>query len=308
MRALEKLNAATHVSAEAVQYELAQINAILEEQRADQERLNNAIQKYGFTMEEAGAVWRQQQMHSQAKELIEDWRVLVGSGIDFALVNERMAEAINEYFHMALRTGAEIPAAFEPILQKMVETGDLTGLNGEKITDLNAVTINWARTMGQEFDRVIEKLEQLFQKVFGVGDAINNIPREVVIDVIFRTPTEDAEYTGGKAVPRNLNPATEVGVLDGLPGFARGTQGQFVDFGAGTPVMLHGRERVVTDEEQRETGSGGLTLQFNTEINALDASGVDAAVMDKLAAKVVRTVLRYNPENSRDNLRRGMNE
>lgn len=35
-----------------------------------------------------------------------------------------------------------------------------------------------------------------------------------------------------------------------LPGFASGTGGRLLDFGAGTPVVLHGRERVVTEAEQ----------------------------------------------------------
>lgn len=37
-------------------------------------------------------------------------------------------------------------------------------------------------------------------------------------------------------------------------GFAAGTHGQFMDFGAGTNVTLHGRERVVTESEGRNEG------------------------------------------------------
>jgi hypothetical protein len=41
-----------------------------------------------------------------------------------------------------------------------------------------------------------------------------------------------------------------------VPGFAGGTGGAYVDFGAGTPVMLHGRERVMTEREGRQQAGG----------------------------------------------------
>jgi len=49
----------------------------------------------------------------------------------------------------------------------------------------------------------------------------------------------------------------------GLPGFRGGTEGRYLDFGAGTPVMLHGRERVMTEAEGRANTSGGITVVVN---------------------------------------------
>lgn len=42
-----------------------------------------------------------------------------------------------------------------------------------------------------------------------------------------------------------------------LPTFAGGTRGRYLDFGAGTPVMLHGRERVMTEREGGAGAAGG---------------------------------------------------
>jgi hypothetical protein len=39
------------------------------------------------------------------------------------------------------------------------------------------------------------------------------------------------------------------------PGFAEGTHGKFVNFGSGTSVTLHGKERVMTEAEGRAEGS-----------------------------------------------------
>jgi hypothetical protein len=42
--------------------------------------------------------------------------------------------------------------------------------------------------------------------------------------------------------------------------FRAGTQGQYLDFGAGTPVMLHGKERVMTEAEGDRQGWGGTII------------------------------------------------
>lgn len=41
-------------------------------------------------------------------------------------------------------------------------------------------------------------------------------------------------------------------------GFAGGTGGRYLDFGRGTPVILHGRERVMTEAEGRQDGGASL--------------------------------------------------
>lgn len=59
---------------------------------------------------------------------------------------------------------------------------------------------------------------------------------------------------------------------NGVQGFAMGTMGQFMDFGAGTPVVLHGRERVVTESEGRsESGMAGQVAALQMTIAALVA-------------------------------------
>jgi hypothetical protein len=61
-----------------------------------------------------------------------------------------------------------------------------------------------------------------------------------------------ADLAGGVSIPISWDGGTP----PALPGFAGGTHGRLLDFGEGTPVMLHGREGVVTEGDAR-AGSGG---------------------------------------------------
>jgi hypothetical protein len=188
--------------------------------------------------------------------LIEDWRVLVGAGLDVGVVNARMADSMNEYLQIARRTGMEVPAALRPILQLMIDQGLLLDENGEAITDLGQLQIKWAESMTQGFDRIVEKLQELLDRLFATADAINNLPKQITIDVDYDIgdpprPPKDREPDG----PDWMSASERLAIPDWLgpdwtgpmPGFAGGTSGKFVDFQGGTPAMLHGREAVVPE-------------------------------------------------------------
>lgn len=69
----------------------------------------------------------------------------------------------------------------------------------------------------------------------------------------------------------------------GVPGFAGGTRGQFVDFGAGTNVRLHGRERVMTEAEGR--AEGGLMATVVSELRRLNAAVTTMGELVPLASR-----------------------
>ncbi len=165
----------------------ADLQMRLGESEADQERLTAALEKYGFTLEEMPKKFQQSELDKQAKELIEDWRVLTAAFEGTTVVNAKMAESINDYLQTALKVGAEIPAAMKPILQSMVDQGVLVDENGEKITDLEKAGVKFSETMTQGFDRVVQKLQELIDKLNHTGSAIQNIP-DVHVGVQYDDP------------------------------------------------------------------------------------------------------------------------
>ena len=107
------------------------------------------------------------------------WRVLVDAFDDTVIVNEKMADSINDYLHTAIRVGGEIPAAMKPILQSMIDQGLLVDENGDKIRDLESIGVTFSETMTQGFDRVVKKLDELISRLGGVASGFGAIPRNI---------------------------------------------------------------------------------------------------------------------------------
>jgi hypothetical protein len=143
--------------------------------------LDETVEKYGFTLEELGPALQRQNLDKKAQELYQDFNVLISAGIGLDTVLGRMGDSINEFIHDALRTGTEVPAAMRPMLERMIELGQLTDENGNLITDLEQSGITFAETMTQGFKKIVDAVEKLTDAIArGLGLAIENIPDPVV--------------------------------------------------------------------------------------------------------------------------------
>jgi len=244
------------------------IEELQAEQEADAKRLDEAIQKYGFSFDELGRTLQNKKSQEQAKELIEDWRVLLDAGIDVNKVNEKMTDSIEDFVKQARRTGAEVPAAMRPMIQSMIDQGRLTDEAGNKFPDLEHVGLNFTDAMIQGFDKILKKLDALLDRLGLVPKAIDAIPDEKTITFTYVSDDQTTEPrfsiappggspspgTGG--IPAGPNPSTGIDPPIITRSFARGTRGRYLDFGSGTPAMLHGKERVVPEGELSAQAAG----------------------------------------------------
>jgi hypothetical protein len=206
--------------------------------------LAETVQKYGFTLEELGPAMQRQELDKQAQQLFKDWEVLNSAGIDTIAITERMADAVNDYVADALSMGMEIPSAMRPMLESFVKAGTLLDANGNAITDLEDSGISFAMTMSEGFTRLIDTVRELTDAISrGLGLAIENIPAPEI---------EGTVRWHVEGIPQ-VNDRPGGGLA---PEYAKGTDG-FVNFGKGTPVILHGWEAVVPRDQANATVTGG---------------------------------------------------
>lgn len=155
------------------------ISDVINSQTQDTADLDAAIKKYGFSLAELGPTMQKQQLDAQAQTLLNDWRLLIGSGIDIVNVDTRMASSMQSYLTAAKQTGQEVPQAMQPIIQKMIDQGDLTDAAGNKITDMKDLGVTFSETMSQGFQSVVDKLQALIDKLPNLGIALSNATKPV---------------------------------------------------------------------------------------------------------------------------------
>jgi TP901 family phage tail tape measure protein len=188
--AVKKLWDTSKGGADAAKKAMEEISGVLNEQKQDQADLEAAVQKYGFSLDQLGPTLQKQKLDEQAAGLMNDFRVLTAAGIDYKLVIEKMSGALNDYIQTAMRTGVEVPSSMRPVVEKMIEMGQLTDENGNKLDASALDGIKWSETMTQGFDRIVKKFDELIEKIGLAGKKINDMPSRKDVDINFRVPDE----------------------------------------------------------------------------------------------------------------------
>lgn len=218
----------------------AAIDKQLGDENETRQKLQAAIEKYKFTIDELGPVWQKQAFHDKIQGLLEDYTLLVGSGIDVKTVIEHMGGAIQEFYLLAVKTGTEVPEQMRPLIQKMIDMGELVDDNGEKVTDMSK--INFSMTMTEGFQGIIDKIQELIDKITGdLSDSLNNIPKPppvhipVVIDWPEQPPTGVGQPPAEGQGPNNPNPW---GVDPGNPDLTKAASGYSGWINGPTPFLV----------------------------------------------------------------------
>ena len=260
---------------------IANLNALFQQEQNALATLTATAEKYGLTIEELGPAMQRQKLDEQAQALYKDWQVLNAAGIQTSVITSRMSDAINKYISDAMKVGTEIPQAMRPMLEQMVAAGQLFDSNGNKIDNLETSGLSFALSMSDGFKALITSVEKLADVLTrSLGVAVDNTTKK--INAIPDTISVDVEYN-------DTNPPHGQSGHVHVPGYATGTGGKFVDFGAGTLAMLHGKEAIVPEGAVMSGGGGGggglggnVTIQIYAQGSFFDTPGDLQRLADKV--------------------------
>ncbi len=186
---------------------VTEAQSLLDTQSQAQEALNDAIDRYGFTLEELPAKMKQDELDAGFAQLFQDFQLLSAAGFDTNVVLERMGPSINEMVNQAIAAGGTIPEAMRPIIEQMIAQGQLLDENGEAYTSVEDAGINFAQTMTEQFQTLIEKIDQMVSALLG-------IPSNVSTNVNVNTNYTSSGGGGGRPSDEDFPP--------GVPRFAEG--------------------------------------------------------------------------------------
>jgi polyhydroxyalkanoate synthesis regulator phasin len=241
--------------------------------------MENAAKKYGIELSALGPAFQQNKLDKTAGEIIDAFNVLMKGGADITGVIAGMSDEINKFVQEAVKSGRTVPENMRPILDKMLEQGQLTDENGQKLKDLS--TIKFGPPIETAMDRLIKKIEELIDKfekgmprsfsaaadagekfASRVGTAIEGIPDR--IEFHNDTPGFDV----GGVVGRHYRPPTSRDVI---------------------PALLRPGEVVLTPEQASRGLSRGGDTAVSVVINV--AGYLDSATARANLADVVKTEL-----------------
>jgi hypothetical protein len=152
---------------------LAHFNALLDVVKAKVDFFDAAMQQFGFTWKDLGDTMKAVSSANAAGNLTEQFNVLVGSGIGVDKVIKGMSGALSQYVIDAISTGQKIPVSMQPILNKMVELGQITDEAARKLLGLADSTLpTWAdaKAAAERYGLTIDNLGKGLQQL-GTNDA-----------------------------------------------------------------------------------------------------------------------------------------
>ena len=153
----------------------AALREMADEAHTDWQAMEEAARTYGVAMktvvDEAGNETQvldesllglghaQAKLTDEAGRLAAAWDLLTGEGAHTGAAIRGMTDEAQAFVTQALEMGIALPAAMQPMIEKMIEQSVLTDQNGQKLTDISQ--LQFAAPLTSGFDLLADKIQML---------------------------------------------------------------------------------------------------------------------------------------------------
>jgi hypothetical protein len=203
--------------------------------------MQQKAQDLGIDLAALGPKFQESKLTDVALGYARDLTMFSDAGADMTGVLAGMSDELSTLYQESKKNGVALPATLEPYMTQLAAMGKLVDENGDKVSNLNDVAFKDIedKSLTDVVD-VLKDIKDLLADALpkAASDGAAKIQdtfakHPVTIPVVYGDPG-NPPTPGAATVP----PPPQIGLQGG-------THGQFVDWGAGTDVTLHGKEAVV---------------------------------------------------------------
>jgi len=152
---------------------VSEAKMLLDTQSMAQEALNDAVERYGFSLEELPLKMRQDEVNANFAQILQDFELLKAAGFDTGLLLQKLGPNMSEFVNQAISAGATIPSAMRPMLEQMAKAGTLLHEDGTAFTEAEVAGLTFAETMDEKFTTLIDKITQMVNALLGLPTDVN---------------------------------------------------------------------------------------------------------------------------------------
>lgn len=149
------------------------------------DEIRDAAGRYGIELDKLGPKVKQLEIDELADQYVADWKILTAATDDWGVIIDKMGPKVQSLITDAIKYGLELPAAMQPMIQAMIDAGELVDNNGDKLTDLSQ--LNFAKPLTEMVEALIAKLDELVEAIIGpsgVGGAFDRLSRKEVSEIV----------------------------------------------------------------------------------------------------------------------------
>jgi hypothetical protein len=225
-------------SADALAKQIDAIKGKLKDWDDAQRILREGQEKWNIAVGDMGPKFASLELDKRAQEMVLFFNAAGGVGANMNAVTEGMKADVMSLVAQYKAAGLAIPEAMKPMLQKMLENGDLIDENGKAYESFEEAGITFAKSM----EGVLANIGDQIQKLMEV------LARGFKIPIDFEVSGQPSAPGGGGGHPPKHD----------VPEFA---EGGHTGYGSGAfPAMLHPRETVVPDDKMASFLASAMRL------------------------------------------------